>query len=173
MAAGLADTPTSVACPAAGLEDAAAAAAAADADMFQAVEQQRKMPERGVRAASDKAAANAKLQTLFSQQQAQLENIQKHYGRGISSAAHGNTTRKSGNQAHHRWIQELQPLSLSRDSNKHSALKNKGGHGHPLRGQPSVPAQPESSTSQTNGSRSKRSDAHGNKHLANAQTRVA
>ena len=73
MAAGLADTPTSVACPAAGFDDAAAAAAAADPDMFQAVKQQRKMPERGVRAVGDKAAANAKLQTLFSQQQAQLE----------------------------------------------------------------------------------------------------
>ena len=49
MAAGLADTPTSVACPAAGLEDAAAAAAAAAAagpDMFQALDEQGKLPAR-------------------------------------------------------------------------------------------------------------------------------
>ena len=68
MAAGLADTPTSVACPAAGFEDAAAAAAAADPNMFQAVNQQGSMPERVFRAASEKAAAKAELQTLFSQQ---------------------------------------------------------------------------------------------------------
>ena len=69
MAAGLADTPTSVACPAAGLEDAAAAAAAsADPDMFQAVDQQVRMPERDVKAVSEKAAAKAELQTRFSQQ---------------------------------------------------------------------------------------------------------
>ena len=68
MAAGLADTPTSVACPAAGLEDAAAAAAAADPDMCPAVDQQVRMPDRNVKAVSEKAAAKAELQTLFSQQ---------------------------------------------------------------------------------------------------------
>ena len=68
MAAGLADTPTSVACPTAGLEDAAAAAAAADPDMCPAVDQQVRMPDRNVKAASEKAAAKAELQTLFSQQ---------------------------------------------------------------------------------------------------------
>ena len=68
MAAGLADTPTSVACPAAGFEDAAAAAAAADPDMCPAVDQQVRMPDRNVKAVSEKAAAKAELQTLFSQQ---------------------------------------------------------------------------------------------------------
>ena len=69
MAAGLADTPTSVACPAAGLEDAvAAAAAAADPDMCPAVDQQVRMPDRNVKAVSEKAAAKVELQTLFSQQ---------------------------------------------------------------------------------------------------------
>ena len=68
MAAGLADTPTSVACPAAGLEDVVAAVAAADPGMCPAVDQQVRMPDRNVKAVSEKAAAKAELQTLFSQQ---------------------------------------------------------------------------------------------------------
>ena len=69
LAAGLADTPTSVACPAAGLEDAAAAAAAsAGYGMCPEVDQQVRVPDKNVEAVSEKAAAKAELQTLFSQQ---------------------------------------------------------------------------------------------------------
>ena len=69
MAAGLADTPTSVACPTAGLEDAAAAAAAAAGpDMCPDATQQVRVPDKKVKAESGKAAAKVELQTLFSQQ---------------------------------------------------------------------------------------------------------
>ena len=47
--------------------------AAAGPNMFHAVKQQGSMPERVFRAGSKKAAAKAKLQTLFSQLLAQLE----------------------------------------------------------------------------------------------------
>ena len=52
------------------------------------------MPERVFSALSEKAAAKAKLQTLFSQLLAQLEKHTKHCGRYISSAAHGNSHHK-------------------------------------------------------------------------------
>ena len=70
MAAGLAGTPTSVACPTAGLEDAAAAAAAAAAgpDMCPEVDQPVRVPDKNVEVVSAKAAAKAELQTLLSQQ---------------------------------------------------------------------------------------------------------
>ena len=58
-------------------------------DMFNVAIQHGCMPERVLDTLSERAAAKAKLQTLFSQLLAQLENHTKHYGRYISSAAHG------------------------------------------------------------------------------------
>ena len=70
--------------------------AAADPDMFHAEKQQGCMPERVLGALSEKAAAKAKLQTLFSQLLAQLEKHTKHCGRYISSAAHGKQPSQDG-----------------------------------------------------------------------------
>ena len=70
--------------------------AAADPDMFHAKIQQGCMPERVFSAGSEKAAAKAKLQTLFSQLLAQLEKHTKHCGRYISSATHGKQPSQNG-----------------------------------------------------------------------------